>query len=825
MQSAHFPSIHMPDDSTHPAPDARRPTATGADADPNATHAVPEASSPQMLRPAAVAKTEPRIGHLTVEREIGSGGMGVVYSVLNQRTGRREALKVPREAVRDPASLDRFRREYMIQQGLGEHPNLVRVFETGVFTDSAGVEKPYYTMECVEGGRTLRTLIDEGVPRRRLVEIMAKVAGAIAHAAQKHVHHGDLKPSNVLIRDNGEPAVSDFGVARNLSVEQSTRQVTASLGRAIGTYDYMSPEQASSASALASQTDDVYTLGVMLYEVIAGRRPYAVAPSPGVTLAEAIRRAHIAPLRVGAGDSGTRNDRNRPADPWLTRIVSKAMAKEASGRYESAREVQVELVRYLAKTRWTTSEPWTLAVPTPRRFWLGTVVATGVAVFLGFWLMLTGWMQGTELSESFRPAKTFALGSPGLDDVRVIAITKTTPLAELSKRFSPDLPPATPDSMYPFRAVHAEVARKLVRARATVVAWDIAFPKRAESASVDGILAKGIDELRESGTPTVIVATSWRRDGGMPVDVSPEIAKAALGFGGVTAQLGDVYPWKVDTLVQVSPMESVEASLSMLVYCSFIRPGARLDAAIDTAGEVATLRFWKPQPLVPGGREIVGPPVRLQLSMRHELANELGTANVDILTGLTSNSIALSTMIEMPPLDSFDRITIPIERVLEMDEAELLERFMGKAVFIGDLQTPYDQKALPADAGGFLVPGVFVQVVTTANLLAGLVPFLPAPALEVLFVLATAMAFMLPVILFRHTWLSLCLLGIASGLLVIVVARLVTQHLGMLIDPGPLLVAGALAWVVVVGLRAHVQRVWELARRTGYAAGLLAIST
>lgn len=773
--------------------------------DPNATHAIPPEPSAPTIRSPQVRHADPRIKHLKIEREISSGGMGVVYSVLNLRTARREALKVPRDIVRDPSSLDRFKREYMIQQGLGEHPNLIRVFEAGAFTDSVGIEKPYYTMECIDGGRTLRHLIDEGAPTRRLVEIMQKVATAVAFAAQKHVHHGDLKPSNVLIRENGEPAVSDFGVARNLSVETSSRQIVDSLGRAVGTHDYMSPEQASRATALASQTDDVYSLGVMLYEVIAGRRPYAAVPAGDEGLAEAIRKARVPALRIGADHRGA-----KPADPWLRAIVAKAMHKEETCRYADARELAAALASYLDRTRWTDAAPFASARPTPARFWLAALASCLLAAAISMALALSGILQVGGASEAFTPARKYALGSPGLDDVRVIAITNDTPLAELSRRYAPDHPAAEGVTMYPFRATHAELARRMTKAQAFAVAWDVGFSPNPAAADLDRKLADAIVALRESGTQTVIATSSWERADAMPVDISPIIAQAAIRFGGITVQAGVDYPWVVDSFVQVTPDSLVEPSLSTIAYAAMIRPGAYFDSTIDLDSAVATLSFWRPISTLPGGRAVVGAPLRLKLSMGENWQAAPGFTENDARFGFAHGTRALGVLIEIPPSADLQRITIPIERVLQADDAQLRDWFQSKIVYIGDLRSGIDMARLPESAGGGMVAGVYVQATATANLLADLVPRLPGTSASLLAAIIAIGLFVVPVALLRLPWWASAMWACITALAIAGLCWLTTVELGVLMDPGPSIIAGVIACLAIAFARAHVQRTWEL---------------
>jgi len=214
-------------------------------------------------------------GRYYLTERLGEGGMAVVYKAYDTRLERDIAIKIIRSGAfpsDDLAEiLKRFEREAKSLAKLS-HPNIVKVYDFGEHDGS-----PYLVMEYLPGG-TLRRLLGKPVPWQDAVRLILPVARGVAYAHKHGVLHRDIKPANVLITDDGEPMLSDFGIAKMFNVDQST-QLTGS-GMAIGTPEYMAPEQWTGNT---SPLSDQYSLGIMLYEMVAVRKPY-VADTPGAIL-------------------------------------------------------------------------------------------------------------------------------------------------------------------------------------------------------------------------------------------------------------------------------------------------------------------------------------------------------------------------------------------------------------------------------------------------------------------------------------------------------------------------------------------------------------
>ena len=254
------------------------------------------------------------LGHYRILGLLGRGGMADVYRAEDERLGREVALKlVPPEFARDPDRVERFEREVRAAAKL-THPNIVMVHEFG---REGG--QPFYTMALMRGG-DLKARVrshPEGMPPEEAREIALAVARALAYAHGRGFVHRDVKPENILFGQDGAPQLTDFGIARAMS---SGTRMTAT-GMSIGSPHYMSPEQARGQAV--DGRSDLYSLGVVLYEMLTGRAPFDAADT------FAVAYAHI-------------ND-PVPALPghlagWQP-LLDRLLAKSPEDRYGSAREL------------------------------------------------------------------------------------------------------------------------------------------------------------------------------------------------------------------------------------------------------------------------------------------------------------------------------------------------------------------------------------------------------------------------------------------------------------------------------------------------------
>ena len=339
--------------------------------------------APTVLPLAAPTPTPDQLGELGAYRlltVLGEGGMGTVYRAEQDHPHRLVALKVIKPGFLSPELLKRFDREAEVLGRL-QHPGIAQIYEAGSAETPTG-SQPYFAMEYVADALTLTEYARarELTTEARL-ELMARVCDAVHHAHQRGVIHRDLKPANVLVDRKGQPKVLDFGIARVTDADVQMTMGT-DLGQLVGTLPYMSPEQVGADPLDLDTRTDVYTLGVILFELLSGRRPYAL----GRQLTEAARViTEEEPPLLGALHKAWRGD--------IETIAAKALEKSKARRYQSAAELAADLRRYLAHEP-IEARPLT-TVYQLRKFarrkpaLVGGIMATTVAVLVG--LLGTGY--------------------------------------------------------------------------------------------------------------------------------------------------------------------------------------------------------------------------------------------------------------------------------------------------------------------------------------------------------------------------------------------------------------------------------------------------
>lgn len=295
--------------------------------------------APWPARPNAAGPVPPpapmQIGRYRIIRKLGAGGMGVVYEAEQERTKQRVTLKLINPGVATTDTLRRFELEAQVLGRL-HHSGIARIFDADTFDAGAGPQ-PFFAMELVEG-RPLTEYADaHRLGTRQRLELVARVADAVHHAHQKGIIHRDLKPGNILVTADGQPKVLDFGVARATDGDLQATTKRTDIGQLIGTVPYMSPEQAAGDPHELDTRSDVYALGVLAYELLAGRLPYDLKHK---LLHEAVRVIREEePARLSSIHRALRGD--------VETIVGKALEKEKSRRYQSVSDLATDIRRYL----------------------------------------------------------------------------------------------------------------------------------------------------------------------------------------------------------------------------------------------------------------------------------------------------------------------------------------------------------------------------------------------------------------------------------------------------------------------------------------------
>ncbi|HEX6576595.1 MAG TPA: serine/threonine-protein kinase, partial [Gemmatimonadaceae bacterium] len=261
-------------------------------------------------------------GSYTIERELGGGGMSRVFVATERLLERKVVIKVLPEDLAAEISNDRFRREILFGAKL-QHPHIVPVLSAGEV-----LGRPYFTMPFIEG-ESLRARLDRigELPLPDAVRILREVASAIAYAHKNGIVHRDIKPDNVLLSDEFA-LVTDFGVAKAIrasTVKDDAPTVTTA-GVAIGTPAYMSPEQAL-ADPHVDHRSDIYSFGILAYEMLSGSTPFSGRPTQAMMAAHALEPPE--PIR-----------KRRPnVAPWIADLVMRCLEKRPADRPQTAADL------------------------------------------------------------------------------------------------------------------------------------------------------------------------------------------------------------------------------------------------------------------------------------------------------------------------------------------------------------------------------------------------------------------------------------------------------------------------------------------------------
>jgi serine/threonine protein kinase/Tol biopolymer transport system component len=343
-------------------------------------------------QPAAPILTGLRLGVYELQGPLGAGGMGVVYGAVDTNLNRPVAIKFLSDELANPTARRRFQREAQTASSLN-HPHIVTVHDAGEFEG-----RQYLVTEFVDGG-TLREWT-RGAKRgwRQSIDLLTGVADGLAAAHQAGILHRDIKPENILITKSGYAKLADFGLAKlhepatSADTTRMETEIRTNPGIIVGTVAYMSPEQASGQPL--DTRSDIFSFGVVLYEVLAGQRPFTGASDPDVLHAIVHRPAASLPEDVPLP---------------LRMVVEKALEKDPADRFQSMRDMVVDLRRVVRQSTEAPSAPLMVHRVRPGRRWLAPIGASVVILAAAGVLLVSRFRQPAEpIRQQYVPLTNFA---------------------------------------------------------------------------------------------------------------------------------------------------------------------------------------------------------------------------------------------------------------------------------------------------------------------------------------------------------------------------------------------------------------------------------
>ena len=665
-------------------------------------------------------------GPYQIIRCVGKGGMGEVYQASDLDHERDVAIKRVKPSRNGRDLSDRFETETLLLAGMRPHENVIVLYNSGEYVEATtGLRCPFAVMEYIPGAVSITEFVKQRkCDHRQILLLMRDVCRGVGHGHASGIVHRDLKPGNVLVDTHGKAKVIDWGLA--VSPARGSPSVRSSLaqerGHIVGTLDYMAPEQCGKSFDPESLTPacDVYTLGVILYEMLVGKLPYRVAPSKlGGQSADydLVRDAITHQPPVPPGNRGVF------LPPYVARVLATALVKDPHKRFANANAMAEAI-------DWTLSKSPQYRVATAVA---AALVAATLAFFIAVPFAASGWLG---ITKAFNNAAVLAV--PGRDepwaDVVAIKADMTQLTDELIRSLRTQsgsdsgMKPASDDSRASLRPLLANCISRLADANAKVIVldWILNFP--ATEAGADDVLANAAERANAASVPVIwgnaagpatikhLISVAQAAENsskhrlearatiksllkfkGSEVGLTLEVDRIARASGltlheaflgvarGRTGHMLVGEPvedsWVI-ALIELPATGDAFPSLALMAYSASLSPSHQAMTTRDEDGIRLRFEHWpdRQSPIPP-------PPNRLLPIGSVVNANERALVGEEELTpeGFRYHEIRLH---RVPTMKAADASSLSLQEVYTLSDEALRARVGGKFVIFGDGASP-----------------------------------------------------------------------------------------------------------------------------------------